>query len=714
MPFCGLAQDIPVGTWQSHLSYRDIVDIEQVGDRIYAQTTGGLFYYQRDDNSIVGLSSVDGLRRAGITAIEALNDNYLIIGYDGGEIDLLSENEIVSIDDIVNSSFQNADKIINDISTGSSSFLVSTDFGVVRFNSQTFNAIETYWQLDNDGDQLRAYSAEIVNDLVVVATEKGLMSGSTNDNLLDFNNWDRQFGIGISRFTGTLNDKIYAGIGLDGLFEFNAGSWVEVDLDGEDFRSINEGQGVLWVCTTSECLEWTPSSSTVVNFQDGGIQNIAFSTSTDSWLGTSLGLYMINPGPQSVLPSGPFEVNSWSLDYVGQKIIGLSGSHDLLFNGSGNEGSMDVFGDTGWENFDAQSVTSLNSFIDPVDVTYDRSSNTWLISSYDQAIISYDGMEDFQNLSTPPSLGGQVSSLYWDSQGLWVVDTQGSPAFYHRDNTGTWNSFSIPSTPPLNIREITSDNVFVYMLTDPIIEGGIIMFEKSSGLTRVLNTQQNAGDFPGTPTAMVVDRNGRLWVGTTNGVAFITAPSITGPINALTPINEFTPLLRGQRINAIAIDGGNRKWIATNDGVWLMDDRGEEVVSQFDTDNSPLLSDEVTDIAVDDESGEVFFLTSNGVISYRGDGTEPSTDMNSVRIFPNPVRPGYTGVVAFSGLVADSNVKITDTAGNLIWETFSNGGSASWNLIDHNGKRPSSGIYFVFLSDEQGNETFVGKLAIIR
>ena len=164
---------------------------------------------------------------------------------------------------------------------------------------------------------------------------------------------------------------------------------------------------------------------------------------------------------------------------------------------------------------------------------------------------------------------------------------------------------------------------------------------------------------------------------------------------------------------AIVTEPGDRKWVGTRNGLYLFSPDGTRLIRQFNAANSPLPSDQILALKFDDTSGRLYIDTPNGLVSYRSDASAPATDLQTVTIFPNPVRPGYAGVVGIKGLVTETVVKITDLAGRLVFETRSQGGTASWNLLDYTGRRTRSGIYLVVLISPDGTESMAGKLAIV-
>jgi hypothetical protein len=200
-----------------------------------------------------------------------------------------------------------------------------------------------------------------------------------------------------------------------------------------------------------------------------------------------------------------------------------------------------------------------------------------------------------------------------------------------------------------------------------------------------------------------------VWAGTDAGVAYFYDDGS----DAVKPIFENRFLLRDDKVTAIAVDGGNRKWMGTERGVWLFDPTGEQALANFTSSNSPLLSDKIIDIEIDPASGEVFFVTDKGLISYRSDATESSGKFDEVKIFPNPVTNNFQGEVGISGLGTDAIVKITDVSGKLVYQTVANGGTASWDVRDHRGNRLRSGVFLVFAIMQDGSESVVGKIAVV-
>ncbi len=218
------------------------------------------------------------------------------------------------------------------------------------------------------------------------------------------------------------------------------------------------------------------------------------------------------------------------------------------------------------------------------------------------------------------------------------------------------------------------------------------------------------------------DNDGALWIGTSMGVAVFSSPEkiwkdatmYASRPDGNSKNNLFEPLLKTESVTAIAVDGANRKWIGTKaSGIYLVSADGGEELQHFTTDNSPLLNNEITDIALNQKNGEVFIGTASGLISYMGEAIAGNDVFTDVYVYPNPVRETYNGPVVVKGLVDDTDVRITDITGNLVYKTKSLGGQAVWDGKNQNGNRCKTGVYLVFLTDSKGEQTKITKLMFI-
>jgi hypothetical protein len=216
------------------------------------------------------------------------------------------------------------------------------------------------------------------------------------------------------------------------------------------------------------------------------------------------------------------------------------------------------------------------------------------------------------------------------------------------------------------------------------------------------------------------DQNNTIWVGTSKGLFIIPDKVDYTASNAceriIIPRNDGTNLgdylLENEQINAIAIDGANRIWIGTAaSGLYLMGfteptadtNSTLEMISHFTTENSLLPSNDILAIALQESTGEVFIGTGSGLVSYMSDAVEPEEDFSSLYAYPNPVYPNYKGSVVIKGLMADTEVRIVDAAGNLVRKLVGNGGEVVWDMTNAQGQRVASGVYTALCNTQSGN-----------
>ena len=322
-----------------------------------------------------------------------------------------------------------------------------------------------------------------------------------------------------------------------------------------------------------------------------------------------------------------------------------------------------------------------------------------------------------------------VSNLTSDKEGnLWGTVSNSGKTLFVRTYDNYWDYFFMPQLPNDRIvRNLIIDNygqkwgsvqgkgLFVYNDNETIED-------KSDDQYKIITTSVGNGNLPDQEVYVLAnDLDGNIWVGSKQGICVFYSPlSVFSGNNfdaqqIVVEENGFGQyLLNSEIVYTIVVDGGNRKWIGTlGSGLYLLSEDGTEEIYHFTSKNSPLLSDNILDLEINHNTGELYISTDKGLMSFRNDATAGRKNVNSIEIFPNPVRENYYGNTSIGGLAFDSNVKITDVSGNLVFETNSNGGTAVWNGTDANNKRVGTGVYLVFCSDKYGDEKAVGKILFI-
>ncbi|MCE7069439.1 T9SS type A sorting domain-containing protein [Dyadobacter sp. CY327] len=317
---------------------------------------------------------------------------------------------------------------------------------------------------------------------------------------------------------------------------------------------------------------------------------------------------------------------------------------------------------------------------------------------------------------TSPLFKSPKESVHTNSEKIWVADSKNG--LLHNEGQA-FESFT-PLQADTTIVDkkdsvITDLNGLIWTRLPDYLGGGILV-KNAQNHQRVLSTNVGNGSLPSSIiNSLAMDLDGNIWFASDRGVGYFVSENILNAarVDAVLPIYGQRKLFANEKCTALAIEPGNRKWIGTRDGLYLFNADGTELVQKFTSADSPLSSASIRALEFDSETGNLFIDTPNGMVSYRSNATTSAENFSNVKIFPNPVHPGYGGTVGVTGLKNESIVKITELSGRLIYETRSQGGTATWNLNDYTGKRARGGIYMVLVVTPDGSETFAGKLAVI-
>ena len=323
-----------------------------------------------------------------------------------------------------------------------------------------------------------------------------------------------------------------------------------------------------------------------------------------------------------------------------------------------------------------------------------------------------------------------MSGLSFDSEkNLWVSNYGSHQQLHVRKPDGNWRSFAVPFALAENaVAQIVIDVLGQMWIASPK-GNGLICFNHGTSIDnqaddkwKLFRAGSGNGNLPDNNVlSLAKDKNGFIWVGTSNGIGIIPCVQqvfSSAPCEAVLPIvqsgNFNGYLFNGEQVQTIAVDGADRKWVGTKNGVWLISPDGEKTIHHFTEDQSPLLSNDVQSIAIDGFTGEVFFSTAKGVCSFRSNATEGTNQNQNVLVFPNPVPPGYTGPIAIRGVVENGIVKITELNGRLVYQANALGGQVTWNGKDYTGNRVASGVYLVLITDNNRKSNLATKIVFLK
>jgi len=752
--FSQSAKDIPIGTWRYESPCHSFSTLAIANDIIYAGSEQAFLAFNKTDNSLKVLSKADGFSDVSIAKIAySPQNNTTIIAYSNGNLDLLKDGSILNIPDIKNKSFPGS-KRINDIKFYKNYAYLATDFGLVKLDLDKEEITETARDIGTEGKGLKVIGVALKGDSVFLATSTGVMAANIHSNLLNFDNWrsyEISDGIPTTNLTGIVafQDKIYTSVTAyiqkdsiisdsSGLYSYNGNKWIKELAIKNKIFGLDYSEGKLLINTLGKVLIYKDA---VIQHIDLYVFEEPFESKIDKdgtiWIAdTQLGLMAYSNGKlRNYKPNSPYFNETFKLAYMPGKIINLYGGYHSSTTNFFRTKGFDILSDGLWTNYswDQKTLPQTYDFIDALynpfdDLTYFTS---W---GYGVCIFDEDSIHNWimgynsplQSL-IPGSPYIRVGGISVDSSGnLWLassVTDASHPLLNYRKPDNTWESYYFDFPGEQNPFSLDIDfNGNKWLRFRPSSSKGLsfslVVFNenlKQGKQYRVISTGTGYGGLPNADVfACTVDKSGDIWVGTQKGIAILKKSEDPFTTDFTLPYYDGFPLLMDKKINAIEVDGGNRKWVGTNDGLWLFNDDGTEVIYFFDETNSPLPSSDIKDIEIQEETGEVFIATSKGLVSFRGTATEgnPSTFSN-VKVFPNPVRENFTGLIGISGLAMDASVKITDVFGNLVYETKAEGGTAVWNGKNYNGERAKSGVYLIFSATKDAKEGMVAKVAII-
>ena len=747
---------IAVGQWRDHFSYRQAFHLAETSDKIFCSGEKDLFSITKEGKEQERLSKVTGLSDVGITAIAGDNVNdIVVVGYKNANIDIITKDKIINVSDIKNKLITGG-KSINNIQIYNGFAYLSCSFGIVVLDIQKYEIKDTYY-IGINGNHTNVYQTTTDSVYLYAATEQGIFKAKlSSPNLSDFENWSRIETIPNynKKFNAVVyfNKKIIAvyddnNYNSDTVYSITETSYSILDSTLKQVTGARLSNNRLFVFSNYYFKEFldTVSYAFYSYYNNESFPSDAIYENNHFWIAdTKNGLVLYQAYFMQVPLNGPYSDKIASLDAKNGVVWGVSGGTDLSLTNLWNEAMIYSFQNQEWINFTDDDYSQLQDKFDFIDVAIDPTDETHVFaSSWGSGIVEFkdnsivavynDSNSTLQNAqSSGPYI--RVGGVKVDqNKNLWAVNTGVSNSISVKEPDGTWTAFAYGSY--LGFAElgkfiITKDNSKWILL----LRGkGLFVFNENNTISDNSDDQYKKIDITDEYGKIITnevysiaeDLDGVIWLGTNKGIVLYQNPeNVFSGDNfyaqqILIPRNDGSDLadilLETETITAIAVDGANRKWIGTlNSGVYLMSADGQEQILHFDVDNSPLISNYITSIAIDGSTGEVFFGTANGIISYKSTATDGADEFNKVYAYPNPVKHGYTGAITIKGLVTNSNVKITDISGNIVYETTALGGQAIWYGKDLSGNRVNSGIYLAFCTNEDGSKTFVTKILFIK
>lgn len=746
-----------LGVWVDHLSYARTVDIVENNGIAYVATEQGLYRYELSDRSIQRISKVNGLSDVGLSclAYSSRYDQYFV-GYANGSLDIIIGTEVSSFPDLRLSNNFSGLKRINHIHILDSVAYIATDFGILAYDIEAGLIREAPYVIGPGGSTLAVYQVEDDGEKLYAATPDGLYSADLDAAKFFFANWSLDPSMAreidhLAYFDGKLFVNRNIGANTDSILYRENGTWNWFpNNEIADNQDLRESRGSLIVVNTFSARAYDKDFQFLKNWNSTTVGDTAFfpvaaelgSNDQNFWIADALnGIYNVfQIFPFSVVPNSPRSKNTFRLQQDEGRIWVAPGGYDAVgspvFN---NDGIFTVDG-LNWTNYPSASLRWAKDIVQiipnpNVEGNYYASSfgNGILELSLQNGQISV--LRTINEASTNgvlPSVSGggthRVAEMAADEEGnVWFSNALTDRPLGVIRPDGTVESYSLGASG-------SGANVLRIMVTSEgqvwqqVRNNGVLVSRLEDGVpqeTIRLSSSEGSGNLPSESVlSFAEDQDGEIWIGTNEGLAVLFSPENIFEPNRSYDANIIVidddgdnngdRVLGSEAITDIEIDGANKKWFATaNNGVFYTSANGRVQLARFNSSNSPLPSDVLLDMEIDDKTGMVFFGTDQGIVSYQGQATAGEERMTDVFAYPNPVEPGYNGPILIRGLVTNAQVKITDMEGNIVFETVAEGGQAIWDGLNFDGIKVASGIYLAYISDDLGANTEVAKIMIL-
>lgn len=748
---CVSAMPQAVGSWKTYFSYNHVDQLTDGGEHIYAVSDGNLFALNKSYESIETYTKVQGMNDNDIACIQFNKSlNTLLIVYKNCNIDLFKEGAFFNISDLKRKSI--SDKYVNSITFDNHLAYLSCGFGIVVVNMQKREIADTYI-IGPNATYANIYATALLNDSIFALSKKGIYAAPLKgSNLADYSNWTLlpTPSEGVDQMVG-FNGKLVI-INETKPLRYDNGVWTEL-CESDNYKKFTVTPTKLTCFGTREIISfdenWTINGRAAVN----GIRDLVCDGKTywvaryEDETGT---LAKLEEGEivNSYKPIGPFSSSvAFAKIRDGRIITGSGGPFEKPLD---TPGVIQIYENGEWtviRNRDVKASLQNNdiNFFDVLDAEFDPSdprrfyAASWrgLFEFYDKKAVKLHYSDDTPLESVNKELL-LVDGLVFDkSNNLWMTNMSAKDLIKVKKADGTWESlYYSEATNKSSSKELFIDSRGMKWVVCPRSSPGVLVvndnktpFNNNDDRARWFSSFNEYGSDGVKPVNTAIyksiaeDKNGAIWIGTEMGPLIINNVerifSENFYVDRIKITREDNPLfadylLANEQIEAICVDGANRKWLGTAaSGVYLLSEDGQETIHHFTTENSPLTSDCIVDISLNEKTGEVLIASANGLVSYMSDAIEGSDSYDDVYAYPNPVKENYEGDVYVKGLIENSIVRIADIEGNVVHQGISNGGIFSWDCKLLNGQRVKTGVYLVLMTLPDGSEKAVTKIAVI-
>lgn len=743
-----------VGTWKDHIAFNKINSVQVADDVVYAASKNGLLVFDRNSQLTTALSRSNGLSDVGIQCfLYDRASRCLVVAYSNANIDLVFGDKIFNVSDIKRSDIP-GDKSVYNICFYNNCAYLACGFGIVVIDLDRKEVKDTYY-VGTGGSYIPVYDIAIGQKYIYAATAEGLKRAPVSGAFLNLAHvWTTDTAQLIGMHVNNLvlvDDRLFvSGYSDDpqqvSLFVLNDSDVFNLVVKGNilnfdfcvPYLTLVYGDKVVWYD-----FNFQPVDS-VENWTYGPLEPLDAEVASD---GATLfvghvwaGLIMRKPDGEwiSLSPNSPVSDDVYALRSFSTAMLVCPGGKRTTYDNAYMDGNVYVYRGNRWSQLDKNG----HDFFDVLDVSVNpKDSNEMLAAAWGKGVVRivngvvqevYDD-SNTQGVLSAYSAGDfksvRVGGVAFDNDGnAWIVNSKQQNGLVLRTADGEWKSFYTSSMVGFNeIDKIVVDNVHGYKWF--FGRANRIFVHDGESQMAFVNPNKGSKVETSSVNCLAVDDDGEIWVGSNKGIKVIydsykifqnggdgEESPVTCSNILFSESGQVEYLMAYENVTCIAVDGANRKWVGTaSGGLYLISSDGQNELLHFTVSNSPVFSNKIISVAVLPTTGEVFIGTDKGLQVYRGSATHAELyPQDKIKVFPNPVRPGYDGPIAIKGFSRNALVHITNTAGQTLYAATADGGQVVWNGRTQNGDLAASGVYYVFASDSNGQMRSVAKVLIVR
>jgi len=742
-----------VSGWNTYLPYADVIDFDSDdNDLFYCISRASFFTYKHSEGMVERYSKANGMNDVEMAFIEA--DDYtgkVALVYLNGNIDLFKDGKFENIPDLKVSTVP-GDKTLYAAHTRNGKLYISSGIGLIIVDLDK-KVVAQQIPFYSNNTQALVKSVTTKDNNIYVATNIGLFTTNLNNpQLFNYSTWQQISTLNFSFLSS--NDQHVFVATENQVYQVANNNLVSINNTSNPIQRLDgSSDGNVWILTKEQSLApyavKVSSNGTVIDsipsffaarFMDEGDGNY---WSADVYSGLRRRSSAApNEAWSNIAPAGPNSAGAYKVWAKNGEIWLAHGSKDYTSWLPGlNQEAFSRYQNGSWRNWKWDIISPLPAAqryyrTDAIAIQKDEASGNVYAGLLNGGVIKIDAndqLSTYRNGYLGTNIQNdtnsyRVTDLKLDTDNnLWITQSAVQNALRVKTFDDKWYNFNINGIT--HLAAIAIDDLGQKWMASGESGDGIAVFNDNNTIgnpnddyVRKLSTGENNGNLPSLKVHTIAkDKNGEMWVGTESGIGIFScgADIRQGVCNAiLRPLvtkgfNFANHMFEGIPVKSIAIDGGNRKWVGTSVGVFLLSEDGEEIIEQFTAENSPLLSNTIINIDIDPVTGVVYISTAKGLCSFGGSAIEAEATIEKpLFVFPNPVPSGYNGQISIKGMTEAANVKITDINGQLVFQGTSNGAMLAWNGRDYNGRKVQSGVYLIFVVSKDGTQKANGKFII--